>query len=47
VVTAVVIVVNEGLNLNFQFTWEIVVFEEDAVFERLMPQRSILPWVSG
>ena len=37
VVTVVIVVTDEVSNLRFQVTWQIVVFEQDAVFERLVP----------
>ena len=37
VIALVVVVRDEGLNLAFQVAGQIVVFQQDAVLERLMP----------
>ena len=37
VIAPVVVVSDEPIDLGFEFTWQIIVLEQDAVFERLMP----------
>jgi hypothetical protein len=37
VIAAVVVVGHEGLDLVFQVAWQVVVLQQDAVFQRLMP----------
>ena len=36
-IAAIVIVLDKGIDLGFQVAWKIVVFQQDSVFERLMP----------
>ena len=43
VVSAVVVVGNEGFDLGFEIAGQEVIFQQDAVW----CQRSILPWVIG
>ena len=44
VVAPVIVVLHEGADLRFQVSRQVVVFEQEAVLQGLMP-RSILPWV--
>ena len=37
VVAGVIVVADEGRDLPFEFAWQVVVVEQDAVLERLMP----------
>ena len=37
VVTLMIVVVDEATDVRFQITGQVVVFEQDAVLERLMP----------
>ena len=37
VIAAVIIVGDEVVDLSFEVAWQIVMFEQDAVFERLVP----------
>ena len=36
-VSQVIVVGDEGSDLGFEVTWQVVVFEQDAVLQRLMP----------
>jgi hypothetical protein len=42
-----IVVGDEGLDVGFEIARQVIVFEQDTVLERLMCQRSILPWVIG
>ena len=36
-VAMMIVAVDEGADLQFEFAGQVIVFEQDAVFERLMP----------
>ena len=46
VIAPVIVVGDEGADLSFEIARQVVVFQQNAVFEGLV-QRSILPWVIG
>ena len=37
VVTLVVVMIDEGVDLSLEIAWQVVVLEQDAVLQRLMP----------
>jgi len=37
VVTLVVVMIDEGVNLSLEIAWQVIVLEQDAVLQRLMP----------
>ena len=48
VIAPVVVVLDEGADVGFEITGQVIVLEQDPVrFLRVWCQRSILPWVWG
>lgn len=43
VIAAMIVMIDEGGDLRFQVSGQIIVFEQDAVFERLMPALDLTP----
>ena len=45
VIAGMIVMLDEGRDLPFEIAGQVVVLEQDAVLERLMP--ALLPWVCG
>jgi hypothetical protein len=45
VVSAIIVMAHEGVDLAFEVARQVVVLQQDPVFQRLVP--TILPWVWG
>ena len=46
-VTPVIVVLDEARDPGFEITRQVIVLEQNAVLERLVPALDILPWVCG